>query len=247
MNKPNMTWVPSPNHSSPEGYKFIAIVDHIMSGTLDGTDSWFQNPDSQVSSHFGVGKNGEIHQYVDLQYPAWANGFVANPSWPLLQSGINPNYYTISIEHEGNSGDIFTEAQYQATLALHKWLIEVLGIPVNRDTIIGHYRIDSVNKANCPGSGFPWDRLFSDLQGGNKQVKNLVVVKNGVDEKIAFYLSWKYNAPIVFADSVSQEDINNAQTIFEVGGTQTISKSIIFSGSSRFETAQKVLDYIKMH
>ena len=76
-----------------------------------------------------------------------------------MYSGVNPNYYTISIEHEGNSGDTFTEEQYQATLSLHKWLIEELGIEVSTDTIIGHYRIDSVNKTNCPGSGFPWDYL----------------------------------------------------------------------------------------
>lgn len=163
MNKPNIKWVPSPNHSSEKGYKFIAIVNHIMSGSLSGTDSWFQNPISGVSSHFGIGKNGEVHQYVDLKCPSWANGGVYNPNWSLLKEGVNPNYYTISIEYEGYSGDQFTEAQYQSALSLHKWLIEYLGIEVNNDTIIGHYRIDSVNKSRCPGSGFPWNRLFNDL------------------------------------------------------------------------------------
>jgi len=165
MNKPKMTWIGSPNHSSEKGYKFIAIVNHIMAGSLSGTDSWFQNPISGVSSHFGIGKNGSIHQYVDLKFPSWANGGVYKPNWSLLQEGVNPNYYTISIEYEGYSGDQFTEAQYQSALALHKWLIEYLDIPVNNDTIIGHYRIDSVNKSRCPGSGFPWNRLFNDLAG----------------------------------------------------------------------------------
>ena len=77
-----------------------------MSGTLIGTDSWFANPASKVSSHFGVGKNGEIHQYVKLENTAWANGVVKNPNWPLLQNGVNPNYYTVSIEHEGKSGEV---------------------------------------------------------------------------------------------------------------------------------------------
>ena len=76
VQKPNMIWKGSPNFSSPKGYKIIAIVNHIMSGTLAGTDAWFANPASQVSSHFGVGKNGEIHQYVNLENPAWANGGV---------------------------------------------------------------------------------------------------------------------------------------------------------------------------
>lgn len=60
MQKPTIIWKGSPNFSSPKGYKVLAIVDHIMGGTLAGTDAWFANPTSKVSSHFGVGKNGEI-------------------------------------------------------------------------------------------------------------------------------------------------------------------------------------------
>lgn len=167
MKKPHTIWKGSPNFSNPKGYKVIAIVDHITSGTLIGMDAWFATLTSKVSSHFGVGKDGAIHQYVDLKYSAWANGEINKPSWPLLISGVNPNYYTISIEHEGESGDVMPEAQYQASLSLHRWLISTLDIPVGRDTIIGHYRIDSVNKSNCPGTGFPWDRLYQDLLGGN--------------------------------------------------------------------------------
>jgi N-acetyl-anhydromuramyl-L-alanine amidase AmpD len=62
MQKPNIIWIGTPNFTSPKGYKTIAIVDHIMAGTLAGTDSWFNNPTSKVSSHFGVGKNGEIYK-----------------------------------------------------------------------------------------------------------------------------------------------------------------------------------------
>jgi N-acetyl-anhydromuramyl-L-alanine amidase AmpD len=35
-----------------------------MDGTLAGTDAWFTNPASQVSAQYGIGKNGEVHQYV---------------------------------------------------------------------------------------------------------------------------------------------------------------------------------------
>lgn len=126
-----------------------------MDGTLDGTDGWFANPSSQVSAHFGVGKNGEIHQYVDVDNVAWANGIVDQPSWPLLVTGVNPNYYTVSIEHEGNTGDSLTEAQYQSTLSLHRWLLGELVIVPGPDTIIGHNRIDGVDRADCPAPGFP--------------------------------------------------------------------------------------------
>ena len=169
--KPNIKWIGSPYFGYPRGthgrngHTVVAIVNHIMVGTLTGTDSWFNSPNNTggTSAHFGVGKNGEIHQYVDINDIARHAGIVKNPSWPLLIEGVNPNYYTIGIEHEGYPGDEFTEAQFQATLALHKWLIALYKLPVSENTIIGHYRINSVDKGNCPGPTFPWKRLFANL------------------------------------------------------------------------------------
>ncbi|TGE31356.1 N-acetylmuramoyl-L-alanine amidase [Desulfosporosinus sp. Sb-LF] len=79
MDKPTIVWKGSPNFSSSKGYRTLAIVNHIMSGTLTGTDAWFTNPESKVSSHFGVGENGAIHQYVELENVAWANFFGQYP------------------------------------------------------------------------------------------------------------------------------------------------------------------------
>lgn len=179
--KPQTTWIGSPNFGYPtgshgrSGYAPIAIVYHIMEGSLAGTDSWFQNPASSASAHFGVGANGEIHQYVLTDDAAWTNGIVNRPSWRLLKSGVNPNLYTLSIEHEGKhrrdaSGNIIeswspTEAQYQATLALSRWLMETYQIPADSDHLIPHSAIDSVNRTFCPGNGFPFDRLIADLAG----------------------------------------------------------------------------------
>lgn len=99
---------------------------------------------------------------------AWANGIVNKPNWSIYSAkGYNPNRYTVSIEHENypEDGELgLTEAQYQATLSLHLYLIKLYNIPVDREHIIGHNRIDSVNRPNCPGKYFPWDRLFKDLR-----------------------------------------------------------------------------------
>ena len=248
MNKPNIIWIGSPNFSSPMGYKIIAIVNHIMSGTLTGTDSWFANPASKVSSHFGVGKNGEIHQYVNLDNPAWANGVVNNPNWPLLQNGVNPNYYTVSIEHEGESGDVMPEAQYQATLALHRWLIETLGIPVTRDNIIGHYRIDSVNKSKCPGTGFPWDRLFNDLQGGSDVLKVVVLLYSKDDYWAGGDVAVKNGNCAMFgrpADHSVPADAMSAQKLIVVGGSTTKhSNEVLLSGNNKYDTAAAVAKYL---
>ena len=46
----------------------VLIVEHVMQGSLTGTDHWFQNPNAQVSAHFGIGKDGSVHQYVDTAF-----------------------------------------------------------------------------------------------------------------------------------------------------------------------------------
>jgi len=241
-------WKGSPNFSSPKGYKNIAIVDHIMAGTLAGTDSWFANPDSKVSSHFGVGKNGEIHQYVNLNNPAWANGGVNKPSWPLLIPGVNPNYYTVSIEHEGNSGDVMPEAQYQATLALHRWLIETLGISVTRDNIIGHYRIDSVNKANCPGTGFTWDRLFEDLKGGNDVLKVAVLLFTKDDYWAGADVAIKNGNCAIFVrpddHSIPADAMSSKQLIVVGGPSAKHPNEVLLSGKDKYQTAAAVAKYL---
>lgn len=139
---------PSPNYGDRKGFKPFAVVVHIMDGTLAGTDSWFASTDSQVSSHYGIGKNGEIHQYVQESSAAWANGRVNNPTWKLIRSE-NPNLYTISIEHEGKSTDVWPEAQKQASAGLIREICTRFSIPMDREHIIGHYEIFST-KPNCP-------------------------------------------------------------------------------------------------
>jgi len=158
---------PSKNFSSRQGSKIIAIVDHVTAGVFNGAVSWLSNPTSKASAHYVISRTGEIVQLVADDNSAWHAGGINKPNWPLYD-GVNPNRYTIGIEHEGyreqgGNGDL-TEEQYQATLWLHRQMIAKHGIPVDRDHIIGHYRIDSVNRPNCPGPAFPWDRLFADLQ-----------------------------------------------------------------------------------
>ena len=175
--KPSIRWIGSPNFGFPDGThgqnQPEAIVSHIAQGTLGGVDAWFNNPSSFASTHFAIGLRGEIHQYVQVEDAAWGNGLMRNPdlSIPWLKfcwdNGINPNLKTISIEHEGFTGDPWPEAMYQSSLALTVWLIDTyhlrhfLVTPNHR--FIGHSHIDSVSRANDPGPTWPRARLFQDL------------------------------------------------------------------------------------
>ncbi|MGZ3813603.1 MAG: N-acetylmuramoyl-L-alanine amidase [Mucilaginibacter sp.] len=163
------TFVPSPNFTSGrKDYTPIAIVIHIMEGTLEGTDSWFKSPKSVVSAHYGIGINGEVHQYVHETDSAWHAGRVNAPSWPLIKSAgvgsyINPNYYTIGIEHEGDENTIWSDATYNSSSAMIREIAERWNIPIDRNHIIGHHEIYSIKA--CPGSKVDFNRLISMASG----------------------------------------------------------------------------------
>ena len=169
----NIIWNPTPNFTvgrrkyDNQTEEIIAIVDHKTAGKFPGCLNWMCNPAAKVSAHFLITRAGEIYQLVKLADTAWHAGIVQNLDWPLYR-GYNPNRYTIGIEHEDYDGDGelgLTDAQYQASLELHKYLIKELNIPVTVDNIIGHYRIDSVDRPNCPGPYFPWQPLMYALSG----------------------------------------------------------------------------------
>ena len=148
----NIIQKPSPNHwEGRKGYKPELVVIHVMDGSLTGTDSWFANPSSQVSAHYGIGQNGEVHQYVKEEDGAWHAGRVSNPIAKLLKLGINPNNYTIGIEHEGNAFTTWTPEIKNASASLIRDICTRWNIPIDRDHIIGHYEIFSA-KPNCPAS-----------------------------------------------------------------------------------------------
>lgn len=145
------------------GKKVIAIVEHITAGLMPGCLSWLCRPNGNSSAHYLVSKKGEIFQMVADENTAWHAGEVKKPNW-ILYDNTNPNRYTIGIEFECVSGGDLTEAQYQAGLWLHRQLLAKHNIPIDNNHIIGHYRIDTVNRPNDPGANFPWTRLFTDLK-----------------------------------------------------------------------------------
>lgn len=143
----------SPNFTKGRaGQKVEALVIHIMAGSLVGTDDWFSRTESQVSAHYGIGLSGEIHQYVQEENQAWHAGKIVPPtSWKLLKPGVNPNAYTIGIEHEGQDLSKGSEAQLNASAGLIRVLATKYGIVLDRDHIVGHYQIKS-SKPNCPAT-----------------------------------------------------------------------------------------------
>lgn len=108
---PGVDHRPTQNHSAGVQRPAQGIVDHTASGSYDGTISWQLNSRGAkaVSSHFIVGKSGQIVQMVDTDMKAWAQG-AGNPYW-------------ISIEHEGNTEPL-TPQQLNADAHIYAWLVQ---------------------------------------------------------------------------------------------------------------------------
>jgi N-acetylmuramoyl-L-alanine amidase len=147
----------------PAPFQPEAIVIHIMAGSLHGTDLWFGSPVSSVSAHYGVGKKGEVHQYVHEEDTAFHAGTVDNPSWAGIRKTpdgkfINPNFYTLGIEHEGFPDDDWPAEQQASSVALIAEMAARWQIPLDRQHVIKHHEIRQVKP--CPGSKAPMDDLI---------------------------------------------------------------------------------------
>ena len=118
------------------------------------------DPNPQNSATFFVNRDGSVVQCLDpVTMDPWANGDIRNSDLSnpriarIARDGINPNRRTfIAIENVGyEPGYTITGAQEKANAAIYRWGTALSGIPISRETIVGHYQINSVTRPNCPG------------------------------------------------------------------------------------------------
>jgi len=168
------TWIGCAEGNFASGrldYKPEGIVIHLMAGTLIGTDTWFlttpeKRDEPPSSAHYGVGKEGQIHQYVKEEDRAFHAGRL-NPQPPtlalLLQfRNTNPNNFLIGIEHEGQLEDEWPEAMIEASAALIAEICQRWDIPIDRTHIVGHHEIFSDKP--CPGPKCPLELMVEMAQ-----------------------------------------------------------------------------------
>lgn len=104
------------------------------------------------------------------------------------------NTATISTEHEGfpfdtdNFDATWPEAMVEATIKVKRWCLKELaahGAPMAVDghILVGHFQIDGVNRANCPGPEWPRDRILDRLKQGKGDLDMPKLISpNGRDE-----------------------------------------------------------------
>jgi len=141
----------SPNFE-PRRANFV-ILHHTSSGDLARALSTLTHPASGVSSHYLLGKNGEIFQLVAESERAWHAGL------SFWGGQTDMNSASIGIELDNNGEDPFPAAQIDALLNLLRDIQLRHAIP--RANFLGHADIAPSRKTD-PGVSFPWALLAAE-------------------------------------------------------------------------------------
>lgn len=152
-------WKPAPdsNFTNGRSAKVELLVIHTCAGAYSGCWGWLVTPyptnPNKTSAHYVVKEDGsEVVALVDETDTAH---HVGKP-W----KGLPTNSRSIGIEHGGfpfQGTNVWLSGQIDTSIKLSCDIVKRnTGIIQDRDHIIGHYQPDPVNRADDPGTNFPW-------------------------------------------------------------------------------------------
>ncbi|MFG2479779.1 N-acetylmuramoyl-L-alanine amidase [Streptomyces fagopyri] len=140
------------------GIRIDTIVIHDLESTYEAGINILADPKSSVSTHYVMrSSDGAVTQMVPTKDIAFHAG------------NYSTNLHSIGIEHEGYAAQgatWYTEAQYEATADLVKYLADRYGIPLDRQHILGHDNVAGPNSSLVsgmhwdPGNGWDWDHFM---------------------------------------------------------------------------------------
>lgn len=147
------------NISLPPGQFGGSFIDELFCNELDCSQHEFfkELKDLKVSSHLLIRRDGEIVQYVPFDKQAWHAGISKYEGRECC------NEFSIGIELEGTDFDEFTEAQYEALIAVTQALLQTYP-EMKKERIVGHSDIAPGRKTD-PGSYFDWAYYKGGLAG----------------------------------------------------------------------------------
>ncbi|MFG2947089.1 N-acetylmuramoyl-L-alanine amidase [Streptomyces adustus] len=128
------------------GIRIDSIVIHDTESPYASAITTFQTPGGGAAHYVMRSSDGAVTQMVPTKDLAFHAG------------NYSTNMHSIGIEHEGyaaHGATWYTEAQYEATADLVKYLAARFGIPLDRQHIIGHDNI--VGPTSGTVSGMHWD------------------------------------------------------------------------------------------
>lgn len=145
----------SPNYDfRPSDSRITCVVLHASGlGTLGTTINFFQDPNSMVSTHFIVGKDGRVFQTVPVERRAWHAGI------SQLDGMSDVNNFSVGIElvNRNDGTDPYSDLQYEAVALIIHQLRQSHEIPDGR--IVSHAEIALPAGRKSDPEGFDFDKL----------------------------------------------------------------------------------------
>ena len=115
-----------------------------------------KDPNSKVSCHYFIDRNGEIYKMIDDNKVAWHAG---KSKWKN-NSNLNKNSIGIEIQNKGHLiyYQSFPNKQISSLVILIKLLLKKYKI--KKSNVLGHSDVAPLRKKD-PGEKFPWNFLSS--------------------------------------------------------------------------------------
>ncbi len=170
-------WVGTTNFSLRKP-NFV-ILHHTAQNSVEHTLKTFTLPRTSVSSHYVIGRDGDIYHMLNDYYRGWHAGA---GTWG---NNTDLNSSSIGIELDNNGYEPFDEAQIESLLELLEVLKERHGIPTAN--FIGHSDIAPTRKVD-PNVTFPWKRLaekgfgywYDDIEVSPKVIGDSIVPSEAI-------------------------------------------------------------------
>lgn len=148
INSNDKDWVASINFGVRKPN--YVMLHHTAQGSIDQTIKTFHSARAGVSSHYVVGRNGEIVQMVNDLF----RGHHAGAGKWGNDTDLNSSSIGIELDNNGTT-DPWTEVQISALIELLTYLKNTYKIP--QANFIGH--MDYAPSRKVDPSRFPWKRL----------------------------------------------------------------------------------------
>lgn len=160
-------------------------------GTGTGAEaSWLARPRSPSnpgnSAHSYIARDGAIMHFYPTSYAGWNNGPLLRPNMKLDSvkkivnlhdtKGVNPNeVFVRETESTGYSGSHpLTKSQRESLAYLIAADSIEWDIPINRETVLVHADLDSVNRSSCPFPASVREKQLGDIIERARVIKQLL-------------------------------------------------------------------------
>lgn len=174
---PGALWRPLP-HNGSRMSRWDILCWHTMVGSLMGTDSYFRGmAPGGTSSHFGTGPDGDIIQWVDTAYLAWANKDGSPRIISVETADVGPGFPKWNL-NDGGAVPAWTPQQVEAHAQIAAWVAETHDIPpvLIPDSKPGR-RGNGYHRQGVPGykvaGGETWSSAYGKVCPGARRIAQI--------------------------------------------------------------------------